>query len=50
MIKLLPEEQKPLADYIYSICAVSLDQSKGYLIEGRLAGLVEENGCGSYGS
>jgi len=28
MIKLLPEEHKGLADYVYSLCAVSLDQSK----------------------
>jgi chemotaxis protein methyltransferase CheR len=48
VIKLLPEEHKPLAAYIYSICAVSLDQSKSYLIEGRLAGLVEATGCGSF--
>lgn len=48
MIKLQPEEQKALAGYIYTICAVSLDQSKGYLMEGRLAGLVQETGCGSY--
>ncbi len=48
MIKLLPEEQRPLADYIYSICAVALDQSKSYLIEGRLSGLAEENGCKSF--
>jgi len=37
-----------MADYIYSICAVNLDQSKSYLIEGRLCGLVEEAGCGSF--
>jgi chemotaxis protein methyltransferase CheR len=48
VIKLLPEEHKPLAEYIYSICAVTLDRSKSYLIEGRLAGLVEETGCGSF--
>jgi chemotaxis protein methyltransferase CheR len=48
MIKLQPEEQKALAAYIYAICAVSLDQTKGYLMEGRLAGLVEETGCGSF--
>ncbi len=31
-------------------CApITLDESKGYLIEGRLASLVEETGCGSYG-
>ncbi len=48
MIKLLPEEHKTLAAYIYTICAVSLDQSKSYLIEGRLGRLVEETGCGSF--
>ena len=48
MIKLLPEEHKTLAAYIYSICAVSLDQSKAYLMEGRLGKLLEETGCGSF--
>lgn len=48
MIRLQPEEHKSLADYVYSLCAIALDESKGYLIEGRLAGLVEESGCGSY--
>jgi chemotaxis protein methyltransferase CheR len=49
LIRLQPEEQKSLAQYVYSICAVTLDESKGYLIEGRLASLVEESGCDSYG-
>jgi chemotaxis protein methyltransferase CheR len=49
VIKLQPEEHKSLAQYIYSLCAVTLDDSKAYLIESRLAGLVEETGCGSYG-
>jgi chemotaxis protein methyltransferase CheR len=48
VIKLLPEEQTTVAAYIYSICAVSLDQSKAYLMEGRLGMLVEETGCGSF--
>jgi chemotaxis protein methyltransferase CheR len=48
MIKLLPEEHKILAQYVYSLCAVTLDESKGYLIESRLAGLVEETGSKSY--
>lgn len=48
MIKLLPAEYRLLADYIYSICAVALDESKSYLIEGRLGRLVEEAGCASY--
>lgn len=50
MIRLLPEEQKNLAQYVYSVSAISLDDSKGYLIESRLASLVEDTGCGSYGS
>jgi chemotaxis protein methyltransferase CheR len=49
VIKLQPEEHKSLAQYIYSLCAIALDESKAYLIEGRLARLVEETGCGSYG-
>ena len=48
MIKLLPEEQTALAAYIYSICAIALDQSKTYLMEGRLGRLVEEAGCESF--
>ena len=49
MIRLRPDEHKNLAQYVYSLCAVHLDESKGYLIESRLAGLVEESGAGSYG-
>ena len=48
MIKVLPEERQPLAAYIHSICAVALDQSKTYLMEGRLSRLVDETGCGSF--
>ncbi len=48
MIKLLPEEQKILAQYVYSLCGITLDASKGYLIESRLASLVQETGSGSY--
>ncbi len=48
MIKLLPEEQKILAQYVYSLCAIALDDSKGYLIESRLASIVEDTGSGSY--
>lgn len=45
MIKLLPEERLAVAQYIHSICAITLDQSKDYLIEGRLSGLMEEIRC-----
>jgi len=49
MIRLQPDEQKNLAQYVYSLCAITLDESKGYLIENRLASLVEDSGCASYG-
>lgn len=48
MIRLLPEERQTVAQYIYSICAITLDQSKDYLIEGRLSRLMEETGCTSF--
>jgi len=48
VIKLLPEEHAPLAEYIHSVCAITLDQSKAYLIESRLGRLAEEAGCGSF--
>jgi chemotaxis protein methyltransferase CheR len=48
MIALRPEERKPVADYIYSICSIVLDESKGYLIEGRLSQMAEELRCSSF--
>ena len=42
MIKLMPDERQNVAQYIYSLCAISLDETKDYLIEGRLAGLIAE--------
>jgi chemotaxis protein methyltransferase CheR len=50
VIRLQPEEHRNFAQYIHSLCAVTLDDSKGYLIENRLASLVEDTGCGSYGA
>jgi len=34
--------------YVYEICGISLDASKGYLIETRLAGLIRETGSGGF--
>jgi chemotaxis protein methyltransferase CheR len=48
MLKLLAEEFKVLAKYIYTISGVYLDESKTYLIETRLQSLVKELGCASY--
>jgi len=49
VIKLQPGEHKAIAQYIYAISAIILDDSKGYLIEGRLSSIVAELGCRSYG-
>jgi chemotaxis protein methyltransferase CheR len=48
MIKLLPEERQLVAQYIHSICAITLDQSKDYLIESRLSAVMQETGSTSY--
>jgi chemotaxis protein methyltransferase CheR len=48
MAKLQAEEFKVFAKYIYSISGVYLDETKVYLIETRLQGLVNDLGCASY--
>jgi chemotaxis protein methyltransferase CheR len=48
MIKLLPEDRPLVVQYIHSICALALDDSKDYLIESRLSGLMEETKCSSF--
>ncbi len=48
MINLQPDEHQAMADYIYSLCAITLDQTKGYLIESRLSHLVDALGCRSF--
>ncbi len=48
MTRLLREERGMVAQYIQSLCGVALDESKDYLIEGRLGGLVEQEGCASF--
>lgn len=48
MIKINPEEMKIVSQYIYEISGISLDADKAYLIETRLNGLAEEEGCSSY--
>jgi chemotaxis protein methyltransferase CheR len=48
LIKLLPEERDSVAQYIHSICAITLDQSKDYLIESRLAGIMTDTGSASF--
>jgi chemotaxis protein methyltransferase CheR len=48
MIRLMPAERQSVAQYIYSICAISLDETKDYLIEGRLSGLIAETKSPSF--
>ena len=49
MNKITPEEVIVLSKYVADICGIFLDQSKAYLLENRLGGLVEKYGCSSYG-
>ena len=48
MIKIQPEEARVLSQFIYSLCGVHLDETKGYLLENRLAPLLQETSCGSF--
>jgi chemotaxis protein methyltransferase CheR len=48
MIALQPSERTFVTDYIREISGISLDDSKGYLIEGRLSSLAEQYGCRDY--
>lgn len=42
------DELRVWARYIYSITGISLDDTKGYLVETRLAGLMRETGSAGY--
>ncbi|MDY6974115.1 MAG: protein-glutamate O-methyltransferase CheR [Thermodesulfobacteriota bacterium] len=48
MPKITPDEIKAVSRYVFNICGIVLDQTKGYLIETRLGGLLKESGCASY--
>jgi len=48
VIKIQPEEARALSQYIYLLCGVHLDETKGYLLENRLAPLLQENSCASF--
>src|ERR1051325_4535936 len=47
MIRLLDEERASVYQYIRSLCGITLDDSKAYLVEGRLAGIAAGLGCTS---
>jgi chemotaxis protein methyltransferase CheR len=42
------EELPVWTRYIYEICGISLDESKGYLVETRLGGLLPETGASNF--
>jgi len=48
MVKVLPEEFKTLSRYILTISGICLDDSKSYLLETRLGGLLKELGCSTF--
>jgi chemotaxis protein methyltransferase CheR len=48
VIKLQGDEARILSQYIYSLCGVYLDESKGYLLENRLSDLLVKTGCRSF--
>lgn len=48
MIKIQAEETRALSQYVYSLCGVHLDETKGYLLESRLAPLMQETACRSF--
>lgn len=48
MLKISPAELKTVAQYIYDISGIYLDQSKSYLFETRLNAVAEEFQCNSY--
>lgn len=48
MTTITADEFSVLSKYIYSICGVSLDSTKTYLIETRLKTMMQQYGCTSY--
>lgn len=48
MLKITPDEIKLITKYIYEISGIALDESKKYLLETRLNGIAEEQGCANY--
>jgi chemotaxis protein methyltransferase CheR len=43
-----PQELDAVCDLVHELCGIYLDDSKGYLIENRLADLVTRHGCENY--
>ena len=49
MNQLTDTEFKTLRDYIEKSCGIALGDEKAYLVENRLAGLMAQTGCSSFG-
>lgn len=49
MTKITADDLKVITRYIHNISGIHLDQSKAYLLETRLGGLLKEYKCSSYG-
>lgn len=47
-MNITPEEIDEVCDLVFDLCGVSLNASKSYLIEGRLADLARKHNCGCY--
>ena len=47
-MKIEADEFKVFAQYIRTVCGLVLDESKAYLIETRLSGLAQDNGCSTF--
>lgn len=47
-MRVAPHELDALAQLVEDLCGVVLDQTKGYLVESRLSGMLAELGCSSY--
>jgi chemotaxis protein methyltransferase CheR len=47
-MKVQPDEMRLLSQYIHSICGISLDATKSYLVESRLSDLAVTSGCATF--
>lgn len=48
MIKIMPDELKVFSKYIYELTGITLGDTKAYLFETRLSGIMNELGCGTF--
>lgn len=47
-MQLVTTDLERLIDIVYDLCGITLDESKGYLVEGRLERVAIQHGCASY--